>query len=88
MDFNRNFGLVSFVFFLLAVVCIRPTTAIGCYKCTTTGNDSSCRDPFNPGETLKNLYENDCKSGMEGRTGYFPARYCLKVSGYKGKNLT
>ncbi len=82
MDLNRNFGLT--VFFLLVVFYIRPTATIGCYKCTTTANDSSCQDPFNPGETLKNLYENDCKSGMEGRTGYFPARYCLKVSGYKG----
>lgn len=62
---------------------INSVHSIGCYKCTTTGNDTSCGDPFNPGlSTPESLYENDCRSGIEGRTGYFPARYCLKVSGY------
>ncbi|RNA36287.1 hypothetical protein BpHYR1_016584, partial [Brachionus plicatilis] len=57
--------------------------SIGCYKCTSALNDSTCLDPFNPGLTSKNLYEEECKSGIQDRVGLFPARYCLKVSGYK-----
>lgn len=30
-----------------------------------------------------NLYDSECKSGVENRIGLFPARFCLKVSGYK-----
>ena len=60
-------------------------TAIGCYKCSSTNNDSSCIDPFNPGLSPHNFYEPDCKSGIPGRYGLFPARFCLKVSGYIGK---
>ena len=55
--------------------------AIGCYKCSSTNNDSTCIDPFNPGHSPTSFYEQDCKSGIPGRTGLFPARFCLKVSG-------
>lgn len=60
--------------------------SIGCYKCSTTNNDTNCIDPFNPGNAPPGtiLYEPDCKSGMHDRVGLFPARYCLKVSGYRG----
>lgn len=46
-------------------------------------NDTACSDPFNPGMSSLNLYDSDCKSGVENRVGLFPARFCLKVSGFK-----
>lgn len=69
---------------------IKKVEAIGCYKCSTTDafgtNDTTCNDPFNPGNSLKSLYEDDCKAGQDNRVGSFPARYCLKVSGIIGNN--
>ncbi len=86
MDQALDNYIVLLIIFIISSICLNPVQAIGCYKCTTTGNDTACADPFNPGlSTTESLYENDCKSGIEGRTGYFPARYCLKVSGYHGK---
>ena len=48
-------------------------------------NDTACSDPFNPGLSNLNLYDSECKSGVENRVGLFPARFCLKVSGYKSE---
>ncbi len=50
-------------------------------------NDTACSDPFNPGLSSLNLYDSECKSGVENRVGLFPARFCLKVSGYRSKHL-
>ncbi|CAF0796355.1 unnamed protein product [Brachionus calyciflorus] len=73
--------------FLISLILIAIKTnlinCIGCYKCTSTANDTSCLDPFNPGLVSSNLYEEECKTGIQDRVGLFPARYCLKVSGYK-----
>ncbi len=84
MDYALEYRII--LTFSIFLITSNPVKAIGCYKCATTGNDTTCADPFNPGlSTVESLYETDCKSGIEGRTGYFPARYCLKVSGFHGK---
>jgi len=45
-------------------------------------------DPFSPGINSpkgNGYYEHDCKSAIDERIGLFPARFCLKISGIKGK---
>ena len=73
---------------MIALMPSRLVNAIGCYKCSTTNNDESCKDPFNPGATNSSLYEKECETGIDQRIGLFPARYCLKVSGYIGKIIS
>ena len=36
---------------------------------------------LNKGETSNDYYDSDCRAGIDGRIGLFPAKYCLKVSG-------
>lgn len=77
-----------FISFIMIIITLFPknVSSIGCYKCSTmSGNSSACKDPFEPGKSNISLYDPDCYSGQPDRIGIFPARFCLKVSGTRGK---
>lgn len=69
----------SHLVYLFLLLHVRPIQSLGCFKCLTTNfiNDS-CQDPFNPSE---NRFENDCQATIHGKNGFFPARYCVKITG-------
>ncbi|XP_021350962.1 uncharacterized protein LOC110448832 [Mizuhopecten yessoensis] len=52
---------------------------IDCYVCDSKNNtDPHCGDPFHP---LYGKLVTNCRQGRDGRSGFFPARYCTKISG-------
>ena len=83
---QANIGKIFFSFFFFNLFCLLVISTIGCYRCSTLNGDIACTDPFNPGESnaTNNYYDDDCRAGIEGRVGLFPAKYCLKVSGTLG----
>jgi hypothetical protein len=64
----------------LIVRCILlSVTTIGCFLCNSfNGSDTGCEDPFEPAYVN---YQSPCSQGKVGRTGVFPASYCIKMSG-------
>jgi hypothetical protein len=60
---------------------------LGCYKCSSINNDTGCIDPFNPGLTDRDYYQDSCFAGVQNRVGLFPALYCLKVGGIIGSEF-
>lgn len=53
--------------------------SLSCFKCMTSDfQQDLCKDPFNP---VDNRLEHECQATIRGRSGLFPARFCVKISG-------
>lgn len=69
--------LISSIILLIAFV--QSCLSLSCFKCMTNNfENDTCSDPFNP---VDNQLENDCLATSAGKSGFFPARFCVKISG-------
>jgi hypothetical protein len=63
--------------------------SIGCFQCqSVNGSDPKCDDPFFNNFVENSVYQPDCKSGMKGRDGLYPASDCVKIKGNYGRKHT
>lgn len=64
---------------VLLIYFSKSCLSLSCFKCITNNfENDTCSDPFNP---VNNQLENDCLATSAGRSGFFPAKFCVKISG-------
>jgi len=64
---------------LLAAALPLARAEINCFKCSSrNGSDPACEDPFAP---AMSTYVRACKVPKRDHVGFFPANYCVKLSG-------